>query len=133
MAPLSLKWSTDIKTVGVPEAVGFAGLRSGHKRAALLAIMAAVAVVGSIPTAVAAPAPGTTTPRNGGLLYTVSVDVPDVETGDYVLVNTHAYLSAPVRIGDIVVFRRPPKEDSPGINDLIKRVVAIGGETIYVA
>ena len=31
------------------------------------------------------------------------------------------------------MFRRPPKDDSPGITDLIKRVVAIGGETLYVA
>jgi signal peptidase I len=58
---------------------------------------------------------------------------PTLKPGDWVLVKTRAYLSSPVRIGDIVVFRRPPKDDSPGVDDLIKRVVATGGETLYVA
>lgn len=58
--------------------------------------------------------------------------VPTVPPGDWVLVNTLAYRSAPVRIGDIVVFRRPPADTTLGIDDLIKRVVALPGQTIYV-
>ena len=58
---------------------------------------------------------------------------PTLKPGDRVLVNKLSYDFHSVHIGDIVVFRRPPKDDSPGINDLIKRVVATGGETIDVA
>jgi signal peptidase I len=38
-----------------------------------------------------------------------------------------------VRIGDVIVFRRPPKDDSPPVKELVKRVLTTGGETIYVA
>lgn len=58
---------------------------------------------------------------------------PTLKPGDRVLVNKLSYDFHAVHIGDIVVFRRPPKDDSPGIDDLIKRVVATGGETIDVA
>jgi len=57
---------------------------------------------------------------------------PTLKPGDRVLVNKLSYDFHSVHIGDIIVFRRPPKDDSPGINDLIKRVVATGGETIDV-
>jgi signal peptidase I len=57
---------------------------------------------------------------------------PTLKPGDRVLVNKLSYDFHSVHVGDIVVFRRPPKDDSPGINDLIKRVVATGGETLYV-
>ena len=58
--------------------------------------------------------------------------VPTLEPGDRVLVNKLSYDFHPVHIGDIVVFRRPPKDTTVGIDDLIKRVVALGGQTIYV-
>ena len=57
---------------------------------------------------------------------------PTLKPGDRVLVNKLSYDFHSVHVGDIIVFRRPPKDDSPGINDLIKRVVATGGETIDV-
>jgi len=58
---------------------------------------------------------------------------PTLKPGDRVLVNKLSYDFHSVRVGDIVVFRRPPLDNSPGINDLIKRVVATGGETLDVA
>src|SRR5262245_37850880 len=51
---------------------------------------------------------------------------PTLDKGDRVLVNK---LSRDVNRGDLVVFERPPDEPS-GIKDLIKRVVALPGETI---
>lgn len=100
--------------------------------------MAGCAVVAGLLVSVAAPAgatpaPGTATPGTEVFYIPSPSMYPTLKPGDYVLVNTRAYVSSPVRIGDIVVFRRPPKDDSPGITDLIKRVVATGGETIYVA
>jgi signal peptidase I len=53
--------------------------------------------------------------------------------GDRVLVNKLSYKLHDVHRGDVVVFERPPGtstgEDGE-IKDLIKRVVAIGGDTI---
>ena len=57
---------------------------------------------------------------------------PTLKPGDRVLVNKLSYDFHPVREGDIVVFRRPPGDDSPGIDDLIKRVIGLPGETIQV-
>ncbi|MGO9661099.1 MAG: signal peptidase I [Acidimicrobiales bacterium] len=58
--------------------------------------------------------------------------VPTLEPGDRVLVNKLSYDFHSVHIGDIVVFRRPPADTTLGIDDLIKRVVALPGQTIYV-
>jgi signal peptidase I len=59
--------------------------------------------------------------------------VPTLEVGDRVLVNKLAYKLHDVHRGDVVVFTRPPAarngSDSE-IKDLIKRVVAVGGDTI---
>ncbi len=59
--------------------------------------------------------------------------VPTLEVGDRVLVNKLAYKLHDVHRGDVVVFTRPPAArngtDSE-IKDLIKRVVAVGGDTI---
>lgn len=58
---------------------------------------------------------------------------PTLEPGDRVLVNKLAYKVHDVNHGDLVVFERPPQasngEDGE-IKDLIKRVVAVGGDTI---
>lgn len=59
--------------------------------------------------------------------------VPTLLVGDRVLVNKLAYDFHPVHQGDIIVFRRPPHDSSVGIDDLIKRVVAGPGQTVYVA
>jgi signal peptidase I len=49
---------------------------------------------------------------------------------DRVLVNKLAYKMGDVDRGDVVVFKRPPKETDTSIKDLIKRVVGLPGETI---
>ena len=58
---------------------------------------------------------------------------PTLEVGDRVLVNKLAYRAHEVRRGDLVGVERPP-EASNGqegeIKDLIKRVIAVGGDTI---
>ncbi len=55
--------------------------------------------------------------------------VPTLEVHDRVLVNKLSYKLHDVHRGDVVVFERPPN-DSAGIRDLIKRVVAVQGDTI---
>lgn len=56
---------------------------------------------------------------------------PTLKVRDYILVNEFIYrLHAPQR-GDVVVFHPPPKAHSGG-KDYIKRVVALGGETVEV-
>ncbi|MBA2608696.1 MAG: signal peptidase I [Actinobacteria bacterium] len=47
--------------------------------------------------------------------------------GDRVLVNK---LNKKVHHGDVIVFERPPGEEAAAIKDLIKRVIALPGETV---
>lgn len=49
---------------------------------------------------------------------------------DRVLVNKLAFRVGDVHRGDIVVFKRPPKETDTSITDLIKRVIGLPGDTI---
>jgi signal peptidase I len=59
--------------------------------------------------------------------------VHTLEVGDRVLVNKLAYKFHDVNRGDVVVFERPPEASSGienEINDLIKRVIAVEGDTI---
>jgi signal peptidase I len=55
---------------------------------------------------------------------------PTLKVGDRVLVNKLSYKVHDIHRGDIVVFKRPPNAPSGDINDLIKRVVALPGETV---
>jgi signal peptidase I len=55
---------------------------------------------------------------------------PTLEIGDHVLVNKLSYHFHPVHRGDVIVFKKPPNDYSPGITDLIKRVIGLPGETI---
>lgn len=58
---------------------------------------------------------------------------PTLEVGDRVLVNKLSYRTHDVHRGDLVVFERPPQAATGTdgeIKDLIKRVVAVGGDTI---
>ncbi len=58
---------------------------------------------------------------------------PTLEVGDRVLVNKLSYKTHDVNRGDLVVFERPPQASNGGdgeIKDLIKRVVAVGGDTL---
>ena len=56
--------------------------------------------------------------------------VPTLKVGDRLLVNKFGYRMHDVARGDIVVFKRPPNEANRTINDLIKRVVGLPGETV---
>lgn len=55
---------------------------------------------------------------------------PTLMIGDKVLVNKLSYDFHSVHRGDVVVFKKPAKDYSPGIKDLIKRVIGLPGETI---
>lgn len=54
---------------------------------------------------------------------------PTLKVHDRVLVNKLSYKLHPVHRGDIVVFKSPPHAD-PGINDLVKRVIGLPGNTV---
>ncbi len=56
---------------------------------------------------------------------------PTLMIGDRVLVNKLSYEFGDVGRGDLIVFNRPPTQPS-GEDDLIKRVVALEGETIEI-
>jgi signal peptidase I len=58
--------------------------------------------------------------------------VPTLEVGDRVLVNKLSYDLHDVNRGDIVVFSAAPNEEwrKAGIDDLVKRVIALPGETV---
>jgi len=83
--------------------------------------------------------------------YIPSVSMePTLKVGDRVLVNKLSYKLHDVHRGDIVVFERPstdpqtvescdgksmtlmPQKNTEEVHDLIKRVVAVGGETVEV-
>jgi signal peptidase I len=58
---------------------------------------------------------------------------PTLDVGDRVLVNKLSYDFHDVHRGDVVVFERPPGAstgENGEIKDLIKRVIAIGGDAI---
>jgi signal peptidase I len=58
--------------------------------------------------------------------------VPTLEVGDRVLVNKLSYDLHDVNRGDIVVFAADPNVEwrKAGIDDLVKRVIALPGETV---
>jgi signal peptidase I len=55
---------------------------------------------------------------------------PTLKVKDRVLVNKLSYDFHDVHRGDIIVFKSPPGESNSEIKDLIKRVVALPGETV---
>jgi signal peptidase I len=55
---------------------------------------------------------------------------PTLNVGDRVLVNKLSYDLHDVNRGDIVVFEAPPRAQSGGIEDLVKRVIGRPGETV---
>ncbi len=60
---------------------------------------------------------------------------PTLQIGDRILVNKLSYHLHPVHRGDIVVFSRPPAENcgGPEVNDLVKRVIGLPGETLSLS
>jgi signal peptidase I len=59
--------------------------------------------------------------------------VPTLSVYDRILVQKAFFTSRDVREGDIVVFSHPPLDHCPGPQkgDLVKRVIALPGQTIY--
>jgi signal peptidase I len=55
---------------------------------------------------------------------------PTLQRDDRVLVNRLSYRVGDIGRGDVVVFARPPGQPDSGIKDLIKRVIALEGETV---
>ena len=56
---------------------------------------------------------------------------PTLNIGDRILVDKLSYHLHAVHRGDIIVFARPPGETlEPGVNDLVKRVIGLPGDTI---
>jgi signal peptidase I len=56
--------------------------------------------------------------------------VPRLETDDRVLVNKLTYDLRDPQRGDVVVFRTPPHSGITEMDDLVKRIVGLPGETI---
>jgi signal peptidase I len=61
--------------------------------------------------------------------------VPTLDVGDRILVQKAFFNWHQLREGDIVVFTHPPRDHcgSPSETDLVKRVIALPGQTIYSA
>jgi len=55
---------------------------------------------------------------------------PTLMVGDRVLVNKLSYRIHDIRRGDLVVFEAPESQQTPTIEDFVKRVVALPGETV---
>ncbi len=63
--------------------------------------------------------------------YIPSASMEDtLQVSDRVLVNKLSYRLHEVNRGDVVVFERPPEEGEGSAKDLIKRVIALEGETV---
>src|SRR5712675_2162111 len=57
--------------------------------------------------------------------------VPTLQVGDRILVDKVSYDLHDIHRGDIVVFSRPPADSSdPSVNDLVKRVVGLPGDSM---
>ncbi len=57
--------------------------------------------------------------------------IPTLQVGDRILVDKLSYHLHPVHRGDVIVFATPPKEiPILMVNDLVKRVIGLPGETI---
>jgi signal peptidase I len=59
--------------------------------------------------------------------------VPTVAVNDRILVQKAFFNWHDVREGDVVVFTHPPLDQCAGGGDLVKRVIALPGQTIYSA
>jgi signal peptidase I len=55
---------------------------------------------------------------------------PTLMVGDRIVVDKLSYHLHAVHRGDIIVFGRPPGENQPGVDDLVKRVIGLPGDTV---
>lgn len=58
--------------------------------------------------------------------------VPTLEEGDRIVVNKLSYKLHDVNRGDLIVFEKPEGAGEDNIKDLVKRVVALPGETVEI-
>lgn len=60
---------------------------------------------------------------------------PTLQVGDRIAVSKISYDFQSIHVGDIIVFRRPPAENCGGtpVNDLVKRVIGLPGDTLSLA
>ena len=60
---------------------------------------------------------------------------PTLQVGDHILVLKAAYRFTSPAIGDVIVFKAPPKEhlacQDPEVQDLVKRIIALPGDDIH--
>ena len=54
--------------------------------------------------------------------------LPTIQNGDYIIVNKAAYFFSPPQRGDIIVLESPRTNDP----DLIKRIIALPGDTVEI-
>jgi signal peptidase I len=59
--------------------------------------------------------------------------LPTLQVGDRILVQKAFFNWHDLHHGDIVVFAKPPRDRCGGDGDLVKRVIALPGQTIYSA
>jgi signal peptidase I len=60
---------------------------------------------------------------------------PTLQVGDRIVVDKLSYDLHGIDRGNIIVFSTPPKENcaGPPVSDLVKRVIGLPGETIFVS
>jgi signal peptidase I len=117
---------------GVPPGAGAPGGRAAPPRKRRWIVEAAVVVVVALVVAI--------------VLRTFVVQtffipsgsmLPTLQVGDRILVNKLSYHLHGVGRGDIVVFARPPLEEQacagPLVNDLVKRVIGLPGDTVSLS
>jgi signal peptidase I len=56
--------------------------------------------------------------------------LPTLQIGDRMLVDKLPWVVDDLHVGDIVVFRRTPADDTTTAGDLVKRVIGLPGQTI---
>lgn len=111
--------STD---AGAPKAAGRKGWRAAREWTIVIVVALAVAI--AVRALVIAP------------FYIPSDSMFDtLATRDRILVNKLSYHLHPVRRGDVIVFTRPPGVDfgNDKVEDLIKRVIGLPGDTLSIA
>jgi signal peptidase I len=103
--------------------------RQGNGSAGVLRAVAALVIVGFVTGAAESSAFVDRMWSGGRSFYIPSESMrPTLVPGDYILMSARGRWSA---VGDIVVFR-PPDTYHGGKESLIKRVVAVGGDTVQV-
>jgi signal peptidase I len=121
------------------------GTSNPNSRSARLPMRAAVSLIVVFLVAVGvtvgllasrAPARRTPPPPLTQAFHITSLSMyPTLQTGYTIIVNRDAYESSAPAMGDVIVFGATAREqdmcDSPGTDDLVKRIVGVPGDTIW--